>query len=129
MFTRDFVLQRVAEGPGGDRFAAVELFRAFRIFNPSYAKTLSHKDAFALIEKLDHYPIFRKGGYVAKLKKGWNAYKQNASFVVADFGKTKDGEKDKSAILTWHYRMFLRIDEDEADDIPKRRVDASVTMI
>ncbi|KAK1740971.1 hypothetical protein QTG54_008223 [Skeletonema marinoi] len=61
---------RVAEGPGGDRFAAVELFRAFRIFNPSYAKTLSHKDAFALIEKLDHYPIFRKGGYVAKLKKG-----------------------------------------------------------
>eukprot|EP00985_Skeletonema_marinoi_P008479 scaffold3854_cov120-Skeletonema_marinoi.AAC.1 len=94
----------------------VELFRAFRIFNPSYAKTLSRKDAFALIEKLDHYPIFRQGGYVAKLKKGWNAYKQNASFVVADFGKTKDGEKDKSAILTWHYRMFLRIDEDEADD-------------
>eukprot|EP00985_Skeletonema_marinoi_P023898 scaffold16184_cov139-Skeletonema_marinoi.AAC.1 len=71
MFTRDFVLHsttlwRVAEGPGGDRFAAVELFRAFRIFNPSYAKTLSHKDAFALIEKLDHYPIFRKGGHVAK---------------------------------------------------------------
>lgn len=58
-------MERVAEGPGGDRFAAVELFRAFRIFNPSYAKTLSHKDAFALIEKLDHYPIFRKGGYVA----------------------------------------------------------------
>lgn len=125
----NYFMERVAEGPGGDRFAAVELFRAFRIFNPSYAKTLSHKDAFALIEKLDHYPIFRKGGYVAKLKKGWNAYKQNASFVVADFGKTKDGEKDKSAILTWHYRMFLRIDEDEADDIPKRRVDASVTMI
>ena len=48
---------------------------------------------------------------------------------MADFGKTKDGEKDKSAILTWHYRMFLQIDEDEADDIPKRRVDASVTMI
>ena len=69
MFSRDFFLQRVAEGPGDDRFAAVELFRAFRIFNPSYAKTLSHKDAFALIEKLDHYPIFRQGG-------GWNAYKK-----------------------------------------------------
>eukprot|EP00985_Skeletonema_marinoi_P013708 scaffold6847_cov192-Skeletonema_marinoi.AAC.9 len=84
-------MERVAEGPGGDRFAAVELFCAFRIFNPSYAKTLSHKDAFALIEKLDHYSIFRQGG-------GWNAYKQNDYFVVADFGKTKDGEKDKSAI-------------------------------
>ena len=65
----NYFMERVAEGPDGDRFAAVELFRAFRIFNPSYAKTLSRKDAFALIEKLDHYPIFRQGG-------DWNAYKQ-----------------------------------------------------
>jgi hypothetical protein len=99
-------LERVVDG--GDRFAAVELFRAFRIFNPSYAKTLSREDAaFALIEKLDHYPIFRRGGYVAKLKRGWNAYRQNASLVVADFGRSNDGKKDSSAILTWHYRMFL----------------------
>jgi hypothetical protein len=93
------------------------LFRAFRIFNPSYAKTLSREDAaFALIEKLDHYPIFRRGGYVAKLKRGWNAYRQNASLVVADFGRSNDGKKDSSAILTWHYRMFLHTVKDEADD-------------
>jgi len=108
-------LERVVDG--GDRFAAVELFRAFRIFNPSYAKTLSREDAaFALIEKLDHYPIFRRGGYVAKLKRGWNAYRQNASLVVADFGRSNDGKKDSSAILTWHYRMFLHTVKDEADD-------------
>eukprot|EP00985_Skeletonema_marinoi_P022283 scaffold14178_cov97-Skeletonema_marinoi.AAC.1 len=96
-------MERVAEGPDGGYSVHSE-----SSIHHMPKLSLSRKDAFALIEKLDHYSIFRQGG-------GWNAYKQNDYFVVADFGKTKDGEKDVSH-LTWHYRMFLRIDEDEADD-------------
>jgi len=34
----------------------------------SISKTLSRVEAFALIEKLDHYFIFRRGGHVAKVR-------------------------------------------------------------
>ena len=103
----------------GDRHNIVEFFRGARIFDPSYAKTLSRTQAFELIDKMAHYHVFNQGGeqsIISRLKKNWSAYHKNACGTFADFGKTLGGKEDSSAITTWHYRMFLRVDVEEAGD-------------
>ena len=104
---------------GGDRYKSIEFFRGARIFNPTHARTLTRQQAFELIDKLKHYPIFNEGGdisIITKIKKGWSAYHQNAQHVFANFGKHQNGDKDTSSIATWHYRMYLRIDSEKCDD-------------
>ena len=115
--TFEYILERVAAG--GDRYAATEFFRGARIIDPSHAKTLSREQAFALIDKLAHYPIMARGGeesIVARLKKTWEAYRQNAVQVTSRFRTSSNGKKDSSAITTWHYRVSLHASTDQAGD-------------
>ena len=75
----EYFMERVA--CGGDRFAATEIFQGARIFDPAHAKTLTREQVCALIDKLANYPIFAKGddkSIIARLKKAWGAYRQNA---------------------------------------------------
>ncbi len=49
--------------------------------------------------------------FVERLKRSWKAY----SNIAAPISKSFDS-KDKSAILTWHYRTFRRLDGDGTAD-------------
>eukprot|EP00984_Skeletonema_dohrnii_P028222 scaffold18128_cov70-Skeletonema_dohrnii-CCMP3373.AAC.1 len=49
---------------------------------------------------------------VNKLKKGWNAYRQKVVMVHSKF----DYKKDHSAILSWHYKQSLNLDDELAED-------------
>ena len=101
----------------------MEFFRGARIFDPTHAKNLTREQAFNLIDKLAHYPIFNRGeenSIIYRLKTGWDAYYKNARGVFTNFGKQKNGDEDHDAIATWHYRMFLRADSEKIDDISCR---------
>ncbi|KAL7531433.1 LOW QUALITY PROTEIN: hypothetical protein ACHAXR_004040 [Thalassiosira sp. AJA248-18] len=102
----------------GDRFVITEFFRGARLFDPSFAKTLTRNEAFELIEKLRPFHALDGGDgcLIDLMKDGWSAYRQNAAKVVGEF----DFDKDEAAILTWHYRMFLRLEEDKKDDKKRR---------
>ena len=113
----EYIMVRISEG--GDRYDAMQFYFGARIFDPSYAKTLSRAQAFALIDKMSVYPIFNKGGdnsIINRLKKTWSAYHKNASEVQAKFGNNMREGKDKAGISTWHYKMFLRLDTEVLDD-------------
>ena len=112
-----YVMERIGEG--GDRYDAMQFFLGARIFDPSYAKTLTPAQAHALIEKMAVYPIFNKGGdnsIIARLKRTWPAYHKNASEVAANFGNDMKNPKHRSGISTWHYRMFLRLESEVLND-------------
>ena len=84
----------------GDRFKSMEVFQAARLFNPHFAKTVSHEEAKALLEKLRHYHVLNQEGednVVNALKRSFTAYRQNASLVVKRF----DYDVDKAGILSW----------------------------
>ncbi|KAL7531229.1 hypothetical protein ACHAWF_003680, partial [Thalassiosira exigua] len=97
-----------------DRKVLLEFYRGARIFNPFYAKTISCDKAMELTENLRHFQAMDGGQnpLIDLLKDGWKAYQMNAMYVKKKF----DFEKDGSGILTWHYRIYLRIDEDRAED-------------
>jgi len=103
---------------GGDRFAIAEFFRGARVFDPFYAASIDYEKGLELIEKMRHYPILNQGedSIIDKLKRGWRAYRANACRVVEQF----DYSKDKSAILSWQYQLFLRLDEENKTDIRRR---------
>lgn len=84
----EYVLDRVVED--GDRFKALELFRAFRIFDPSFAKSLSREKAFELLDKLKHYHVMSRGNcsIIDRLKGSWDAYHEKASNVLINWNKT-----------------------------------------
>ena len=67
-----------------------------------------------------YYPSFMVGNnnntLFHRLKRGFNVYKENAQRLRLDLGKDR---KDKKAILTWHYRQYLRVDEDCGNDMKK----------
>jgi hypothetical protein len=71
-----------------------------------------------LIEKMRHYHILNQGedSIIDRLKRGWRAYRANACRVVKQF----DYSKDKSAILSWQYQLFLRLDEENKTDVRRR---------
>ena len=99
----------------GDRFTAVELFEGASIFNPAIAKTLSREEAMSKLEKLRHLPALNKEGdanIVDKLKDGWNAYRQKVAVAYSEF----DYKKDHAAILSWHYKQSLHLDDELAED-------------
>mmetsp|Transcript_6356 Transcript_6356/g.9286 ORF Transcript_6356/g.9286 Transcript_6356/m.9286 type:complete len:182 (-) Transcript_6356:66-611(-) len=103
----------------GDRFTAVELFEGASVFNPAIARGLTREEAMSKLEKLRHLPALNKEGdanIVNKLKKGWNAYRQKVLNVYSKF----DYKKDHSAILTWHYRQYLHLDDELAEDSRRR---------
>ena len=54
---------------------------------------------------------------VARLKRGWSAYRQNCVRVHSMF----DFKRDSSAILSWNYQAFLRLDDEYAEDHSRRR--------
>ena len=117
--TFDYFFSRIVSRPLGDRFKAIEFFCGFRIFDPYHSKYLSRAEAFELIEKLAHYPVFNVGGekiIIARLTHGWNAYHTNACGVVDNFGKTNDGMNNHAVITTWHYMLFLCIECEKGDD-------------
>ena len=105
----------------GDRFVTVEFFRGASIFNPAYAKTLGRDEAMGLIEKLRPYNALNRQdeeNVIDLLKVGWNAYKQNASRVIGEFEFGSDD--DEAAILSWHYKLFLRLENEKKEDRKKR---------
>lgn len=124
-----YILERIVDG--GVRFAAVELLRAFGILNPSIhhmdmVPTLSCVEAFALIESVITIPSSVVESML-EVEERLECIHQNA---------IADGKKDSSAILTWHYNymMFLRIDQDEADDttaaiVPETLMDAPAMIM
>ena len=111
-----YFMERVSDG--GDRHSALEFFRGARIFDPSYARSLSREQAILHIEKLKHYPVLCQGAepIVDRLRDSWDAYKEEASRVFANFGRNDDGV-DESAILTWHYRLNLRLELEDIDGL------------
>lgn len=117
----EYIMDRISEG--GDRYDAMQFYSGARIFDPSYAKTLSRAQAFALIDKMSVYPIFNKDGdnsIINRLKKTWPAYYKNATQVQAKFGNNMREDKDKAGISTWHYRMSLRLGSELIDDVQCR---------
>jgi len=112
-----YVMDRITEG--GDRYDAMQFYLGARIFDPSYAKTLTQLQAYELIDKMSVYPIFTKGGensIICRLKKTWSAYHKNANEARANFGKDMTKGKDRAGISTWHYRMSLRLERELMDD-------------
>ena len=99
---------------GGDRFELAEFFRGARVFNPFFAANCDYDEGLVLIEKMRHYHILNQGDnpIIDRLKRGWRAYRRNAIRVVREF----DYSNDKSAILSWQYQMFLRLDEENNID-------------
>ena len=101
--------------PSGDRFKSYELFKGASLWDPCVAKSTKHSDAMELLEKLRVYPVLNKGGegdIVDRLKRGYNAYRKNAFCVPAEY----DYGKDNAAILSWHYKMYLRLDTELSED-------------
>ena len=99
----------------GDRFIATELFEGASVFNPAIAKHLSRDEAMAKLEKLRHLPALNLEGddnIVDKLKRGWSTYRQKVLMVHSKF----EYNKDHSAILSWHYQQYLRLDDELAED-------------
>ena len=83
--------------------------------DPFVAKTTRHDDAMNILEKLRCYPALNKQGpenIVGRLKQGYSAFRQNAMRVPQEF----DHKKDNAAILSWHYKLFLRLDKELAED-------------
>jgi hypothetical protein len=56
-----YFMERVSEG--GDHHVALVFFQCARVFDPTFARTLTHQKAFELIGKLKlkHYPIICHG--------------------------------------------------------------------
>lgn len=54
---------------------------------------------------------------VDKLKAGWSAYHQKVLNVVKEF----DYKTDNAAILSWHYKYFLGLDEELAEDSKRNK--------
>ena len=103
---------------GGDRHSAHELCHGASTFDPFVAKDVSHPGTIALLQKLRHYPVLNKDGncnIVDRLIQGFRAYRQNANLVVKQF----DYKKDPAVILSWHYKLFLRLDDERAEDSGK----------
>jgi hypothetical protein len=69
-----YVLDRFSEG--GDRHQQVLVYRAARLFNPVYAKTLTQERAYALIETLRVYHPLNKDSIIESLKASWHHYKE-----------------------------------------------------
>ena len=94
----------------GDRCELAAFFRGARI----YAAKISHDQEVEHIEKMRHCHIFNHGDdpIIDRLKRGWRAYRQN----VVEF----DYSKDKPAILSWHYQMFLGLGGEYAEDYSKK---------
>ena len=68
-----------------------------------------------MLEKLRTYPTLNKEGekkIVDGLKRGYRAYRSNARLVQFKF----DYKKDNAAILSWHYKLHLRIDQELRED-------------
>jgi hypothetical protein len=93
-----YVLDRFSEG--GDRYQQVMVYRAARLFNPVYAKTLTQGRAYALIEMLRVYHPLNKDSIIKSLKASWHSYKARASLVTMT-------EEVDTHILQWHYDCWL----------------------
>ena len=88
------------------------------MFDPFVAKDVSHSGAIALLRKLRYCPFLNKDGncnIVDRLIQGFRAYRQNANLVVKKF----NCKKDLAAILSWHYKLSLRLDDERAEDLGK----------
>ena len=94
---------------GGDRHNLVTFYDGAKIFDPNYAKTVTTVDARKCIDKLGLYPRLAEGNNISKLKKGWKAYKINAQMNISRLDKDDD-------ILSWHYGVFLGLDEEKEID-------------
>ena len=73
-----------------------------------------------VLEKLRCYPALDKKGpenIVDRLKLGYSAFRQNTMRIPQEF----DYKKDKVAILLWHYKLFLRLDEELREDTRDRK--------
>ena len=113
----EYFLSRVDQ-PGGDRYDLCQFYEGAEIFDPTFAKSLNRPEAMELIEKLRKYPVLNQEGdnVVDGLKKGWRAYQDNASKVVGSLDSS-----DEAAILSWHYQLFLRLDDEQDDDTNARK--------
>jgi hypothetical protein len=99
----------------GDRFVQMQVFQAARLFNPHFAKSLSYDEAEPLLEMLREYDVLNQAGesnIVNALKESFNSYRHNASQVIKKFNY----DQDKAGILTWHYRQYLKLDAEKAED-------------
>jgi len=93
-----YVLNRFSDG--GDRYQQVQLYRAARLFNPVYAKTVTQGRACALIETLRVYQPLNKDSVIESLKASWKYYKDKASLVPIN-------KEAGLNILQWHYDCWL----------------------
>ena len=92
-----------------------EFFRGAQVFDPFFAASVDYNVGLTLIEKMRGYHILNQGEdtIIDKLKRGWRAYRENARRVVKAF----DYSKDKAAILSWQYQLFLRLEEENTVDL------------
>ena len=102
----------------GDRYKLAQLFRGVSVFDPTHAKTLSRREGMDALEKLRHFPILDTDddNIVNCLKDTWSAYQRIISTFVGEMNKgpgKKDGG-DWNDILTYHYRLYLKL-KDEVD--------------
>jgi hypothetical protein len=93
-----YVLDRFSEG--GDRHQQVLVYRAARLFNPAYAKSITQGRAHALIETLRAYHPLNEDSIINSLKASWRHYKVRASLTIM----TKEADVD---VLQWHYDCWL----------------------
>lgn len=112
----------------GDRYQNVLFYRGASIFDPSYAKNIPAHEANDLIDLMSCYPVLSRtrigvesDTLIGRLKKGFKSYRQNAMLVVPGFGKDSNGNDIDGSILTWHYRLYLRIDDDRKADKKKSK--------
>ena len=114
----EYFLSRIND-PSGDRYKLAQIFRAARLFNPNYVAMISYQEGISLIDNFKYFPLFNEGedSIVARLKRGWGAYRKNCVRVHSTF----NFKKDKSAVLSWNYQAFLRLDDEYAEDHSRRR--------
>jgi hypothetical protein len=91
-----YILRRFTEG--GDRYEATEFFRAARVFDPTFAATLSFLESDALIDRLLMYNPLDNGRIINSLKKSFVNFRR-----IARGKEWKSEETDE--ILQWHFSL------------------------
>ena len=101
--------------PSGDRFEAIQLFEGASILDPRAVKSIRQHEAMTKLEKLRCYHVLNKEGpenIVNRLNLDYSAFRQNVMRIPQEF----DYKKDKAAILSWYYKLFLKLGEEVRED-------------
>jgi hypothetical protein len=99
-----YIFTRFQEG--GDRYEAVAFYRGARVFNPTFAKTISLVAANHRIEKLKHCPCLNKPEIIQALKSSFKVIKEAADKVISS----------GFDVLQWHLDLNTRLKKEIEED-------------